>query len=113
MAHYAFINEHNVVVEVIVGNDETQGDWESYYGNLKGLTCLRTSYNGNIRKQFAGIDYTYDPDADVFIEPQPFPSWQLDPASFTWVAPKSKPQDGQPYEWDEDGQTWVVVEELT
>lgn len=106
MAHYAFINEQNIVVEVIVGRDETEGDWESYYGNLRGLTCLRTSYNNNIRKQYAGIDYTYDPNADVFIAPQPFPSWTLD-QNHDWQPPTPKP-DGF-YIWNEDYQQWVAV----
>jgi len=109
MAHYAFINDQNIVVEVIVGKDETEGDWETYYGNIRKMRCLRTSYNGNIRGRFAGIGYTYDPNHDVFIEPQPFPSWQLDPVSFDWQAPKSQPQDGQPYEWDEQKLDWVAL----
>lgn len=106
MAHYAFINEQNIVVEVIVGRDENEGDWESYYGNLRGLACLRTSYNNNIRKQYAGIGYTYDPDADVFIAPQPFPSWSLD-SNHDWQPPTPKP-DGF-YIWDEDNQQWVAA----
>lgn len=104
MAHYAFIDEQNIVVEVITGRDENEGDWESYYGNLRGLTCLRTSYNHNIRKQFAGIGYSYDPDADVFIAPQPFPSWALD-ENYDWQPPTPKP-DGD-YIWNEDDQQWV------
>lgn len=104
MAHYAFINEQNIVVEVIVGRDETEGDWETYYGNLRGLTCLRTSYNNNIRKRFAGIGYTYDPVDDVFIEPQPFPSWTLD-ENHDWQPPVPMPE-GEHY-WDEDNQQWV------
>lgn len=106
MAHYAFLDEKNVVVEVIVGRDETEGDWESYYGTLRGLTCLRTSYNHNIRKQFAGIGYTYDPTNDVFIVPQPFPSWSLD-ENHDWQAPVPRPEGA--HVWDEDNQQWVAI----
>ena len=105
MAHYAFIDENNIVVEVITGRDENEGDWETYYGNIRGLTCLRTSYNNNIRKQYAGIGYTYDPLADVFVAPQPFPSWTLD-ANHDWQPPIPRPDDGFSV-WDEDNQKWI------
>jgi hypothetical protein len=75
MAHYAFLNENNIVTEVIVGKDETEVidglDPETWYGNYRGQTCKRTSYNGNIRYNYAGIGYTYDADADAFIAPRP------------------------------------------
>ena len=75
MAHYAFINEENIVVEVIVGKDETELldglTPEEWYGNFRGLTCVRTSYNANIRFNFAGVGYTYDPIDDAFIAPMP------------------------------------------
>lgn len=75
MAHYAFLNEDNIVTEVIVGKDETELieglDCETWYGNFRGQKCLRTSYNGNIRYNYAGIGYRYDADADAFIAPMP------------------------------------------
>ena len=75
MAHYAFLNDHNVVTEVIVGIDETvliDGlEPETWYGNYRGQICKRTSYNNNIRYNYAGIGYTYDSDADAFIAPRP------------------------------------------
>jgi hypothetical protein len=75
MAHYAFLNEDNVVTEVITGIDETELieglDPETWYGNLRGQLCKRTSYNGNIRYNYAGIGYTYDPIDDAFIAPVP------------------------------------------
>ena len=75
MAHYAFIDESSKVIEVIVGVDETELieglDPETWYGNFKGLTCLRTSYNGKIRYNYAGIGFTYDPIDDAFIAPAP------------------------------------------
>jgi hypothetical protein len=74
MAHYAFLNENNIVTEVIVGIDETETieglDTETWYGNFRGQTCKRTSYNGNIRKNYAGIGFTYDATLDAFIAPK-------------------------------------------
>lgn len=105
MAHYAFIDEQNIVTEVIVGRDETEGDWETYYGNIRNQRCVRTSYNGNIRKQYAGIGYTYDETADVFIAPQPFQSWTLD-ENHDWQPPTPKP-DGE-YVWHEETQEWIA-----
>ena len=75
MAHYAFLDENNIVTEVIPGIDETELieglDTETWYGNYKGQKCVRTSYNGNIRYNYAGIGYTYDPIDDAFIPPFP------------------------------------------
>lgn len=75
MAHYAFLNDSNIVTEVIVGKDETELIYgltpEEWYGNFRGQTCIRTSYNGKIRYNYAGIGYTYDPIDDAFIAPMP------------------------------------------
>lgn len=75
MAHYAFLDENNIVTEVIPGKDETELidglTPEEWYGNYRGQTCVRTSYNGNIRYNYAGIGYTYDPIDDAFIAPMP------------------------------------------
>lgn len=110
MAHYAFLNENNIVTEVITGIDETEQieglDPETWYGQFRGQRCVRTSYNGNIRKQYAGIGYTYDETADVFVAPQPFPSWNLD-SNHDWQPPTPMP-DGN-YYWDEETQEWVEV----
>ena len=112
MAHYAFLDENNVVTEVIVGIDENETieglTPEEWYGNYRGQVCKRTSYNNNIRKQYAGVGYTYDALADVFIIPQPFPSWLLD-ANYDWQAPIDYPADGKLYSWDEANQVWVLV----
>lgn len=75
MAHYAFLDENNIVTEVIVGRNEWEvvdgiTDWEAAYGEIRGQVCKRTSYNGNIRKNYAGIGYTYDTDRDAFIPPK-------------------------------------------
>jgi len=111
MAHYAFLDQNNIVIEVIVGVDESETieglDPETWYGNFKGQVCKRTSYNNNIRKQYAGIGYKYDVDADVFIAPQPFPSWSLD-NNFDWQAPKPRP-DGYWF-WDELNLQWQPLE---
>jgi len=110
MAHYAFLDTNNVVTEVITGIDETELieglDPETWYGNFRNQICKRTSYNHNIRKQYAGIGFTYNADADVFITPKPFASWSLD-ENYDWQAPIEHPADGKCYLWDEANQVWV------
>jgi hypothetical protein len=128
MAHYAFLNNENVVVDVIVGRDEDDladgvTSWESYYGNVRSLRCLRTSYNTHggqhisggeqFRGNYAGIGYIYDEALDAFIPPQPFPSWVLDEDTFSWEAPTTYPSDGEAYRWDESAGAWVEVEDDT
>jgi hypothetical protein len=111
MAHYAFLDENNIVTQVIVGIDETELieglDTETWYGNFRGQTCKRTSYNGNIRKQYAGIGYSYDAVNDVFIAPQPYPSWSLD-ENYDWQAPTPRP-NGFGWAWDEDSLSWIEI----
>ena len=91
MAHYAFLNSNNIVTEVIVGIDETQLieglDTEIWYANFRGQTCKRTSYNGNIRKNYAGIGYTYDSARDAFIPPKVncHPEETLDEVTCRWI----------------------------
>ena len=91
MAHYAFLNKNNIVTEVIVGKDETELidglDPETWYGNFKGQTCKRTSYNGKIRKNYAGIGYTYDADRDAFIAPKPDNATGFDETTCQWIVP--------------------------
>jgi hypothetical protein len=110
MAHYAFLDDNNIVTEVIVGVDETELieglSPEEWYGNFRGQVCKRTSYNHKIRKQYASIGYTYSETADVFIAPKPFDSWSLD-SNYDWQAPIERPADGKKYLWDEDNQVWV------
>lgn len=112
MAHYAFLDDNNVVTEVIVGIDETELieniDPETWYGRFRGQRCVRTSYNGRIRKQYAGIGYTYDERADVFLAPQPFPSWTLD-ANHDWQPPTPCPTTGR-WLWDETNQEWLEID---
>lgn len=111
MAHYAFLDENNIVTEVIVGVDENEiidGKMpETWYSEFRGQICVRTSYNGNIRKNFAGIGFSYDKDRDAFIPPKPYKSWNLDEETCDWVAPVEYPNDGQFYTWNEKSQTWI------
>jgi hypothetical protein len=113
MAHYAFLDQNNIVTEVIVGIDETELieglDTETWYGNFRGQSCKRTSYNGNIRKNYAGIGYTYDAARDAFIAPKPFESWLLNEETCNWEAPTPYPTDGLMYEWVEDDLNWQAV----
>lgn len=112
MAHYAFLDENNIVTEVIVGIDETELieglDPETWYGRFRNQRCVRTSYNGRIRGRYAGIGYRYDDALDVFIAPQPFPSWTHD-ATGEWQAPKPYPATGAHW-WNETDQKWVPVD---
>ena len=112
MAHYAFLDSNNIVTEVIVGIDETELieglDTETWYGNFRGQVCKRTSYNNKIRKQYAGIGYKYDADADVFIVPQPYGSWILD-SNHDWQPPTPKPTDGKEYAWFEPNEKWIKL----
>ena len=107
MAHWAEIDSNNNVVRVLVGdNNDPNGD-EGYQWLLDNLggTWIKTSYTGKIRKQYAGIGYKYDPDADVFIAPQPYPSWSLD-SNHDWQPPVAYPNDGLMYFWNEEAQDW-------
>jgi hypothetical protein len=92
MAHYAFLDNNNIVTEVITGIDETELieglDTETWYGNFRGQVCKRTSYNGNIRYNYAGIGYTYDEVRDAFIAPEPDNAIGLNEETCTWITPK-------------------------
>lgn len=110
MAHYAFLNDDDVVTEVIVGIDETEliegKNPEQWYADFRNQKCLRTSYNGKIRKNFAGVGFIYDENLDAFIAPQPYPSWKLNKNTATWEAPKVRPE-GLFWLWNEDEQEWI------
>lgn len=123
MAHYAFLNDNNIVVEVIVGRDEDDlidgvESWEQYYGELRGLRCLQTSYNTKsgthlndgipFRGNYAGPGYEYREDLDAFIPPKPHASWILNEDTFTWEPPIPKPS-GEKHVWDEQAGAWVEV----
>lgn len=120
MAHYAFLDSNNIVTEVITGVDEnvTQTDldgtlvggsseaWENFYGNFRNQTCKRTSYNGNYRKNYAGIGYTYDFERDAFIAPKPYTKWVLNETTCQWEAPTPYPTDGKHYVWNDNKGEW-------
>ena len=128
MAHYAFLNDNNIVTEVITGVDEDAKDdlpdefdsWEEFYADFRGQTCKRTSYNtvGNehndsgtaYRGNYAGIGYTYDASNDVFVAPSPFNSWTLSESTWTWEAPEAYPDDGKDYVWNDNKEEWEEVE---
>jgi hypothetical protein len=117
MAHYAFLDENNIVTEVIVGIDETELieglSPEEWYGNFRNQTCIRTSYNGNIRCNYAGIGYSYNSDLDAFIPPKPFNSWLLNEDICQWESPVAYPSDvpeGTFYLWNEDIVNWELVD---
>jgi hypothetical protein len=114
MAHYAFLDENNIVTEVIVGIDESEliegFDPETWYGNFRGQVCKRTSYNANIRKHYAGIGYSYNTVLDAFVLPKPFQSWVLNEETANWEAPVPMPEGN--YRWDEETLNWLEVEEV-
>lgn len=121
MAHYAFLDTNNIVTEVIVGKDEGENgiNWEQHYGEFRGQTCKRTSYNTNggvhrsggtpYRKNYAGIGYSYDATRDAFIPPKRYASWLLNETSCIWEAPTQKPTDGKLYSWNEEQIAWVEI----
>lgn len=140
MAHYAFLNSDNVVVQVIKGKDENESppdgfnSWEEYYGDLHGKKCLRTSYNTMhgkhyaedgeglyrpsntqekaLRYNFASVGSTYDALRDGFFRPKPFDSWLFDEKIMDWVAPVPRPDDWfeTEYTWSEDQENWKKIE---
>lgn len=114
MAHYAFLDDNNIVTEVIVGIDETELieglDPETWYGNFRGQTCKRTSYNSNIRGIYAGVGFSYNPQEDIFIAPQPYPSWVRNGS--LWEAPVPYPNDGKKYIWDETSTSWLLSTDI-
>lgn len=117
MAHFAEIDNNNVVLRVVVVDNKDTADANgvekehigaAYLERLLGGTWVQTSYNGSIRKHYAGAGYKFDAGLDAFIPPQPYPSWTLD-ADCNWQAPVPMPSDGQMYSWDEAAGNWVVV----
>jgi len=115
MAHFAELDDNNIVKQVIVVKNEellidgveVESKGQEFLTNLLGGNWIQTSINNNIRKQYASIGYSYDPVADVFIAPQPYPSWSLD-ADHIWQAPTPMPAEGRWY-WDEATLSWVEV----
>ncbi|NDF99457.1 MAG: hypothetical protein EB101_11185 [Chitinophagia bacterium] len=122
MAHFAQLDADNIVQQVIVLSNDVCGEPTLDFPDTEAAGCAfiantlklgdvwkQTSYNGNFRKQYAGIGYTYDAVRDAFIAPQPFPSWELNEDTCRWEAPVPYPTDDKPYRWDEDTQAWVEI----
>lgn len=122
MAHFAELDENNVVLQVIVVHNNELLDDEGQENEAKGVefcstlfghtNWVQTSYNDSVRKQFAGVGFTYDDVNDIFVAPQPYPSWSLDDNS-DWQAPTPMPEDDNMYSWNEDTQSWDLVEPVT
>lgn len=120
MAHFAKLDENNIVVGVFVGRQEDDGK-EEELSTRTGDVYKQTSYNTHggvhllggtpFRKNFAGIGFSYDLERDAFIAPQPYPSWLLNEETCRWEAPIERPADGRVYVWNEDNQSWDVLEE--
>ena len=111
MAHWAELDENNIVIRITVGdNNDPNGDegYQWLVDNLGG-TWKKTSYNATIRKNFAGIGYTFDAELDAFIPPQPYPSWTLNDETAQWQAPTDYPNDGKVYSWDEETLSWLDI----
>lgn len=120
MAHFAQINQSNIVLQVIVVSDanclddqfqESESDGVAFCQTLFGEDTMwkQTSYNNNIRKNFAAIGYTYDEQKDAFIAPKPYDSWLLNETTCRWESPISYPDDGSVYRWDEATTSWVLI----
>ena len=114
MAHFAKINSENVVDQVVVVHNNDAPNEASGIAFLNTLfgdaNWVQTSYNGNIRKNYAGIGYTYDSTRDAFIPPQPYPSWTMSEETCLWSAPTPMPTDDKRYSWDEPTLAWVEVD---
>ncbi|HHZ94856.1 MAG TPA: hypothetical protein EYN67_04695 [Flavobacteriales bacterium] len=122
MAHYAKLGLNSKVTNVVFLENDNIIDSEGVESEQLGIDYLsegtgypfwiQTSYNGNFRKNYAGIDYRYDEDRDAFIPPKPYTSWVLDEETCQWEAPIPSPDDGGQYMWDEEIQDWSILEEI-
>jgi hypothetical protein len=117
MAHFAEIDTNNTVKQVIVvanaelldNGTESEAKGIAFCQSIFGGTWVQTSFNGSIRKNFAGVGYTYNKDKDAFIAPRPYNSWTLDEATCRWQAPTPMPTDGKFYYWSEDDLSWREI----
>jgi len=114
MAHFAKLGKGNIVEKVVVVSNDIATTEQAGVDFLNDLYKTRdvwkqTSYNGNIRKNYAGIGFKYDQTRDAFIEPKPFDSWTLNEETCLWEAPTAYPDDGKFYNWNEENQTWDEI----
>jgi hypothetical protein len=107
MAHFAELDENNIVTQVLVTDNDFPNEGYDWLIENLGGTWVQTSYNATIRKNFAGIGFSYDEARDAFIPPKPFESWLLNEETCNWEAPKPYPTDGKLYNWDEESQEWI------
>jgi hypothetical protein len=110
MSHFAELDENNIVLRVLVGDNNLPNEGYDWFVENLGGRWVQTSYNGTIRRNFAGIGHTYDEDLDAFIAPKPYESWTLNTNTAQWAAPTPYPQDGRIYLWDEENLNWKEVE---
>lgn len=114
MAHYAELNDKNQVIRVVVIPNEVEPTEQHGIEYCKkicgGQHWKKTSYNGSIRRHFAGYMFTYDWVRDAFIPPRPHASWQFDEQTCNWSAPKPYPNDGKMYYWDELSLNWILLQ---
>jgi hypothetical protein len=110
MSHFAEIDKNNIVTRVLVGNNDFPNEGYDWLVENFGGVWIKTSYNGNIRKNYAGVGYAYDEQRDAFIPPKPFESWLLNEDTCLWEAPTAYPDDGEMYSWSENEASWVLVE---
>jgi hypothetical protein len=107
MAHFAELDENNIVTRVLVTDNDFPNEGYDWLVETFGGRWIQTSYNATIRKNFAGIGFSYDEARDAFIPPKPFESWLLNEETCNWEAPKPYPTDGKLYNWDEESQEWI------
>lgn len=106
MAHFAELDENNVVLRVLVTDNDFPNEGYDWLVETFGGTWVQTSYNARIRKNFASVGYTYNEELDGFIPPKPYESWSLNEETCLWIPPVPYPQDGKVYDWNEETQTW-------
>jgi hypothetical protein len=109
MSYFAEIDENNIVLRVLVGDNDSPNEGHDWFVKNLGGTWIQTNYNGNIRKNFASVGYSFDPKRDAFISPKPYESWLLDEETCTWTAPTHHPTDGKNYRWDQPTISWIEV----
>lgn len=110
MSHFAELDENNIVLRVVVGDNNAPNEGLDWIEKYLGGRWIQTSYNGNFRKNFAGVGFVYDESKDAFISPKPFESWVLDEETCRWEAPVPYPTDGLIYDWDESVVNWIEVQ---
>jgi hypothetical protein len=107
MSHFAELDENNIVLRVLVGNNDLPNEGYDWFIENLGGRWVQTSYSANFRKNFAGIGYFYNENLDAFIPPQPYMSWALNQETCLWEPPVPRPEDGKIYNWNEETLTWI------